>query len=54
MEIKFTLSQAKRVIAVAPKTSHYYQEALRVLHAHGYFGTPSPSLSGDQTDSSRS
>jgi hypothetical protein len=40
--MSLTLSQAKRVVAVAPIDSYYYHEALRVLQAAGYYGTPAP------------
>lgn len=46
--MSFTLDQAKRVVAVAPKDSYYYQEALRVLNASGYYGTPAPSVENEQ------
>jgi hypothetical protein len=35
-KINLTPDQAKRIIAVAPKDSPYYQEAQRVLFAKGY------------------
>jgi hypothetical protein len=40
--MSLTLDQAKRVVAVAPIDSYYYHEALRVLQAAGYYGTPAP------------
>jgi len=52
--MSLTLDQAKRLIAVCPKDSHYYNEALRVLTKAGYYGTPAPSPSRDQTNPSRS
>ena len=39
-EIKLTMDQAKRIIAVAPKTSPYYEAAQRVLFAKGYIPAP--------------
>jgi hypothetical protein len=38
--IKLTVDQAKRIIAVAPKTSPYYLEAQRVLFSVGYIPAP--------------
>jgi hypothetical protein len=35
-KIDLTPDQAKRIIAVAPKDSPYYEEAQRVLFAKGY------------------
>jgi hypothetical protein len=40
--MSLTLDQAKRVVAVAPIDSYYYHEALRILQAAGYYGTPAP------------
>jgi hypothetical protein len=39
-KIDLTVDQAKRIIAVAPKDSPYYQEAQRVLFAKGYLPSP--------------
>lgn len=52
--MSLTLDQAKRLIAVCPKDSHYYNEALRVLQKAGYYGTPAPEATRDQTDLYRS
>lgn len=48
--MSLTLDQAKRLIAVCPKDSHYYNEALRVLTASGYYGTPAPEVDRNKTD----
>jgi hypothetical protein len=39
-KIDLTVDQARKVIAVAPKDSPYYQEAQRVLFAKGYVPSP--------------
>ena len=39
-KIDLTPAQAKRIIAVTPKDSPYYQEAQRVLFAKGYIPSP--------------
>lgn len=52
--MSLTLDQAKRIIAIAPKDSHYYNEALRVLTKAGYYGTPAPQTGRDETDPNRS
>ena len=38
--IDLSVDQARKIIAVAPKDSPYYQEAQRVLFAKGYVSTP--------------
>lgn len=39
-KMDLTPDQAKRIIAVAPKDSPYYQQAQKVLFAKGYVPAP--------------